>query len=171
MRRADGIGNDVLAGLPELPVRGLGVSDARALLLANVSGLMDARVCDQIIMESHGNPLALLELPRTWEVAGLAGGFGLPGSQPVAGRIEHSYVRRLRLLPSDTQLLVLTAAAEPFGDPVLLHRAAGTLGIDIAAAGPAQDGGLLELGGRVEFAHPLCSNASSGMCTPTTISP
>jgi DNA-binding CsgD family transcriptional regulator len=155
-----GAGDDVLAGLPELPVPALGDSDARALLLANVPGPLDAAVCDQIIKESHGNPLALLELPRTWNVAGLAGGFGLPSGQPVAGRIEQSYVRRLQLLPSDTRLLVLTAAAEPLGDPVLLHRAAGTLGIDLAAAGPAQDGGLLELGGRVEFAHPLARSAA-----------
>jgi len=155
-----GIGDAVLAGLPELLVGGLGDSDARALLLANVPGPLDAAVCDQIIKESHGNPLALLELPRAWNVAGLAGGFGLPGSHPVAGRIEQSYLRRLRRLPSDTQLLVLTAAAEPLGDPVLFHRAAGTLGIDIAVAGPAQDGGLLELGGRVEFAHPLVRSAA-----------
>jgi DNA-binding CsgD family transcriptional regulator len=155
-----GAGDDVLAGLPVLPVHPLGDSDARALLLANVPGPLDAAVCDQIVTESHGNPLALLELPRTWNVAGLAGGFGLPSSHPVAGRIEQSYVRRLRLLPSDTQLLVLTAAAEPLGDCVLLHRAAGTLGIDIAAAGPAQDGGLLALGGRVEFAHPLVRSAA-----------
>ena len=155
-----GIGDDVLAGLPALPVAPLGDSDARALLLANVPGPLDARVCDQIVAESHGNPLALLELPRTWSVAGLAGGFGLPCSHPVAGKIEQSYVRRLLLLPSDTQLLVLTAAAEPLGDPALLHRAAGMLGIDLAAAGPAQDDGLLELGGRVEFAHPLVRSAS-----------
>jgi DNA-binding CsgD family transcriptional regulator len=155
-----GAGDDVLAGLPVLAIHPLGDSDARALLLANVPGPLDARVCDQIVTESHGNPLALLELPRTWNVAGLAGGFGLPSGQPVAGRIEQSYVRRLQLLPSDTQLLVLTAAAEPLGDVVLLHRAAGTLGIDIAAAGPAQDGGLLELGGRVEFAHPLVRSAA-----------
>jgi hypothetical protein len=51
------------------------------------------------------------------------------------------------------------AAAEPLGDPVLFHRAAGRLGIDLAAAGPAQDSGLLELGGRVEFAHPLVRSA------------
>ena len=155
-----GAGDDVLAGLPVLPVHPLGDSDARALLLASVPGPIDAAVCAQIVTESHGNPLALLELPRTWDVAGLAGGFGLPSSQPVAGRIEQSYVRRLQLLPSDTQLLVLTAAAEPLGDPALLHRAARTLGIDIAAAGPAQDGGLLELGGRVEFAHPLVRSAA-----------
>ena len=155
-----GVGDDVLAGLPELPVPGLGDSDARALLLANVPGPLDAAVCDQIIKESHGNPLALLELPRTWNVAGLAGGFGLPGRHPVAGKIEQSYIRRLQLLPSDTRLLVLAAAAEPLGDPVLLDRAAGMLGIDLAAAGPAQDGGLLELGGRVEFAHPLVRSAA-----------
>jgi len=155
-----GTGDDVLAGLPELSIRGLGDSDARALLLANVPGPIDAAVCDQIVKESHGNPLALLELPRTWNVAGLAGGFGFPSSQLVAGRIEQSYVRRLQLLPSDTQLLVLMAAAEPLGDPVLLYRAAGTLGINLAAAGPAQDGGLLELGGRVEFAHPLVRSAA-----------
>jgi hypothetical protein len=155
-----GAGDDVLAGLPELSVRGLGDSDARALLLANVPGPLDAAVCEQIVMESHGNPLALLELPRTWNVVGLAGGFGLPRGQPIAGRIEQSYIRRLQLLPPDTRLLVLTAAAEPLGDPVLLHRAAGTLGIDLAAAGPAQDGGLLELGRRVEFAHPLVRSAA-----------
>ena len=119
-----GIGDDVLAGLPALSVGGLGDSDARALLLGNVHGPLDAAVCDQIVAESHGNPLALLELPRTWRRADLAGGFGLPGSQPVAGKIEQSYVRRLQLLPPDTQLLVLAAAAEPLGDPVLLHRAA-----------------------------------------------
>jgi DNA-binding CsgD family transcriptional regulator len=154
-----GADDAVLAGLPELSVRGLGDSDARALLLANVPGPLDAAVCDQIIAESHGNPLALLQLPRTRNVADLAGGFGLLNSQPLADRIEQSYVRRLQLLPTDTRLLVLTAAAEPLGDLVLLHQAAGTLGINLAAAGPAQDGGLLELGGRVEFAHPLVRSA------------
>ena len=102
----------------------------------------------------------MLELPRTWNVAEPRRRFGLPGSQPVVGRIEQSFVRRLRLLPPDTQLLVLTAAAEPLGNLVLLHRAAGMLGIDVAAADPARDGGLLKLGKRVEFAHPLVRSAA-----------
>ena len=153
-------GDDVLAGLPELSIRGLDDRDARALLLDSVPGPLDARVCDQVVAESHGNPLALLELPRTWDVADLAGGFGFPSNEPVAGRIEQSYVRRLKQLPSDTRLLVLAAAAEPLGDPVRLQQAAEMLGIDLAAAGPAQDGGLLELGGRVEFAHPLVRSAA-----------
>jgi DNA-binding CsgD family transcriptional regulator len=150
-----GIGDNVLAGLPELSIEGLADGDARALLLDQVSGPLDAAVCDQIIAESHGNPLALLELPRTWTVTDLAGGFGLPGTHPVAGKVEQSYTRRLVQLPSDTQLLVLAAAAEPLGDPMLLGRAARTLGLELVAADPAVDAGLLHVGGRVEFAHPL----------------
>jgi hypothetical protein len=75
----------VLAGLPTLPVGGLRDDDARRLLLGAVHGPLDAAIVDQIIAESQGNPLALLELPRTWTAAGHAGGYGLPGSRPVAG--------------------------------------------------------------------------------------
>jgi DNA-binding CsgD family transcriptional regulator len=155
-----GTGVEVLDGLPELYVTGLGDSDARALLLENVPGPLDAAVCEQIVTESHGNPLALLEFPRTWNVASLAGGFGLPESHPVVTKLEQSYIRRVRVLPPETQLLVLAAAAEPLGDPILLHRAAETLGTDMAAADPAVDAGLLRIGGRIEFAHPLLRSAA-----------
>jgi DNA-binding CsgD family transcriptional regulator len=157
-----GVGDDILSGLPALEIRGLGDSDARALLLDYVHGPLDAAVRDQIVTESHGNPLALLELPRTWNAAELAGGFGVPDDHhhPVASKIEQSYARRLLELPSETQLLAVAAAAEPIGDPILLHRAAETLGLDLAAADPAVDAGLLEVGRRVEFAHPLVRSAA-----------
>jgi DNA-binding CsgD family transcriptional regulator len=74
-------------------------------------------------------------------------------------RIEQSYARRLHLLPADTQLLALAASAEPLGDPVLLHRAAVTLGLDMSVAGPAVDAGLLVVERRIEFAHPLVRSA------------
>ena len=154
-----GIGDGVMAGLPELDVRGLSDGDARSLLLDHVPVPVDAAVTDQIIAESHGNPLALLELPRTWQAAELAGGFGLPTRQPVAGKIEHSYVKRLRLLPAGTQLLVLAAAADPVGDLALLRRAVGDLGIDMAEAAPAVDAGLVQMRFRWEFAHPLVRSA------------
>jgi DNA-binding CsgD family transcriptional regulator len=155
-----GVGDGVLAGLPALDIGGLRDSDARPLLLGSVHGPLDAAVTDQIIAESHGNPLALLELPRTWQAASLAGGFGLPDGQPVAGKIEDSYAQRLRLLPADTRLLLLTAAAEPLGDPVLLRRAADALGIGMMAAVPAVDAGLVRVRIRVEFAHPLVRSAA-----------
>jgi DNA-binding CsgD family transcriptional regulator len=155
-----GSGDHVLGGLPELHIRGLSDGDSRALLLDNVHGPLDAAVCDQIVTESHGNPRALLALPRTWNAAELAGGFGLPGIEPLADKREESYARRLGQLPSDTQALVLAAAAESLGDPVLLHRAAGILGLVMAAANPAVDAGLLKVGRRVEFAHPLVRSAA-----------
>lgn len=155
-----GMGDAILAGSPELLIGPLGDSDARALLLENLMGPLDAVVCDQIVAESHGNPLALLEFPRTWSAAGLAGGFGLPEGYSVTGRIEESYVRRLRALPDDTQLLVLAAAAEPLGDPVLLHSAAKALEIDMTAIDAAVDSGLLTVGRRVEFTHPLVRSSA-----------
>jgi DNA-binding NarL/FixJ family response regulator len=155
-----GIGDDVLPGLPELTVRGLGDREARALLLGSMHGPLDAAVRDQIIVESRGNPLALLELPRTWRPVDLAGGFGVPDGHQLTGKIERSYQQRLLALPSDTQLLVLAAAAEPLGDLVLFHRAAQTLGVNLAAVTPAVDAGLLQVRGRVEFAHPLVRSAA-----------
>ncbi|MDQ3893410.1 MAG: LuxR C-terminal-related transcriptional regulator, partial [Actinomycetota bacterium] len=155
-----GVGDNVLVGLPALRIEGLRESDARALLLENVHGPLDAAVRDQIVTESHGNPLALRELPRAWSGAGLAGGFAIPKDRSVAGKVEQSYARRLLQLPPETQLLVLTAAVEPLGDPVLLHRAAQELGLEMAALGPAVDAGLVRLRERVEFAHPLVRSAA-----------
>jgi DNA-binding CsgD family transcriptional regulator/tetratricopeptide (TPR) repeat protein len=153
-----GIGDGVLEGLPEISIKGLAERDARALLLASMQGPLDAALCERIVTESHGNPLALLELPRTWDATELA--VGLPTGQPVAGKIERSYERRLSELPPQTQMLVVAAAAEPLGDPVLLQRAAGTLGIEMTAAEPATRAGLLTLSGRVTFAHPLARSAA-----------
>jgi DNA-binding CsgD family transcriptional regulator/tetratricopeptide (TPR) repeat protein len=155
-----GIGDDVLAGLPAVSIGGLGDRDALALLLENLQGPLDAAVSRRIVAESHGNPLALLEFPRTWSVAEFAGGFGMPEGLRVAGRIEDSYVRRVRQLPSDTQLLLVCAAADPIGDPVLLQRAAERLEIGMATADAAADAGLLTVTGRVEFAHPLVRSAA-----------
>ena len=149
-----GVGDEVLTGLPPFPLGGLHDSDARALLLENLRAPIEAAICDQIISESHGNPLAILELPRTWNAALAASGLGLSQPRPVPDKIERSFLERLVALPSDTQVLVLTAAADPLGDPVRLNRAAATLGVDISAADPAVGAGLLGIGGRVEFAAP-----------------
>ena len=148
-----------LARLPELAVGGLPEADARALLDAALPGLVDVRVRDEIVAETRGNPLALLELPRGLTVAELAGGFGLPAALPLAGRIEDSFRRQIEALPTMTRRLLLVAAADPTGDPALMWRAAGRLGVSIQAAGPATQAGLAEFGGRVRFRHPLVRSA------------
>jgi hypothetical protein len=48
--------SDELAGLPELVVEGLGDGDAHALLESVLTGPLDARVRDQIVAETRGNP-------------------------------------------------------------------------------------------------------------------
>ena len=149
-----------LAGLPELVIGGLREDDARALLDSALTGPLDTLVRDQIVAEAHGNPLALLELPRGWTAAELAGGFGLPGPVPLASRIEESFRRQLAALPAQPRRLLQLAAAEPTGDPVLVWRAAGRLGICAEAAGPAVEAGLAEFGVRVRFRHPLVRSAA-----------
>jgi hypothetical protein len=144
-----------LAGLPELAVGGMAASDAWALLDSMSVGPVDAQVCDRVIAETHGNPLALTELSRSRPLAQPCDGLGLPDDRPLSGRIEQSYQRRVEALPSDTQELVLLAAAEPTGDPALLWRAAGLLGIGTHAQAAAAEAGLMTIGGRVVFRHPL----------------
>ena len=150
---------DALRGLPELEMRGLGVEDARALLTSAVRFPLDEQVRDRIVAETRGNPLALLELPRGLTAAQLAGGFGLPGAQGLSGRIEESFARRLGALPEQAQRLLLLAAAEPTGDPLLVWRAAERLGIPVAMAADTETSGLLTFGEQVAFRHPLVRSA------------
>jgi DNA-binding CsgD family transcriptional regulator/tetratricopeptide (TPR) repeat protein len=147
-----------LAHLPELEVRGLLRDDARALLSATVWLRLDEPVRDRIVAETHGNPLALLELPRGLTARQLAGGFGLVEAQGLAGRIEESFVRRVETLSDDARRLLLVAAAEPVGDPLLLLAASERLGIAVSAV-DAETDGLLALGERVTFRHPLVRSA------------
>ena len=109
--------------------------------------------------ETRGNPLALLELPRGLTATQLAGGLGLVGPAALSGRIEESFERRLDALPADTRLLLVVASAEPLGDPLLLWRAAGALGIGMTASDAAEADGLLSIGERVTFRHPLVRSA------------
>ena len=147
---------EALQHLPELEVHGLGEGDASALLASAVPFVLDAQVLDRIITETRGNPLALLELPRGLTAIELAGGFGMLGHHALPGRIEESYIRRLNSLREDVRRLLLVAAAEPLGDPLLLLRACERLGI---AVDDTSTGGLLTVSERVTFPHPLVRSA------------
>lgn len=151
--------SDDLTGVPELTVGGLRTADARALLDAVLTVPIDARVRDQIVAETAGNPLALHELPRGLTPAELAGGFGLPGAGPLSGSIEESFGQRARALPDSARQLLLVAASDPSGDPALVWRAVTGLGIDADAAAHATATGLADFGGRVRFWHPLARSA------------
>jgi DNA-binding CsgD family transcriptional regulator len=153
-------GEQALAGLPELVVRGLADRDARLLLASAVRGPLDEQVRDRFIAEARGNPLALVELPRGLSPATVAHGFCLPDAGQLVSRIEQSFLERVRSLPKETRLLLLLAAAEPVGDAILLWRAAEQLGIGADAAAAAEEADLIEFGPRVRFRHPLVRSAA-----------
>src|SRR3954464_3163664 len=187
---------DDLRRLPELSIDRLSDADARALLVEALSTPLNAAVSDAIVAETRGNPLAVLELPRGLapaELAGglrflysprpgtrpavlelprglapaeLAGGFRFLDALPLGTRLEEIFRRRAEALPDDTQRPLLRAAAEPSGDPTLLWRAAGELGIGFDAAGPAAADGLFEIHSRATFRHPVVRSAIYRAASP-----
>jgi len=149
----------VLAGLPELRLNGLSDSDARLLLDAVVSAPIDHDVRERIIAEAHGNPLALVELPFDNPRTRLASGLSQPDLPDVSSRVQTEYRDRADGLPEESRLLLLLAAADPTGDPLLLRRAVDHSGIRPESAAPAESAGLIEIGTRVRFRHPLARSA------------
>jgi DNA-binding CsgD family transcriptional regulator len=154
-------------GLPELRVNGLPEDDARTLLMRAVPGRLDDRVRDRIVGETRGNPLALLDLPRSLSVTELAGGFGLLPASSLPRQLEDHYLRLAGELPEATRRLLLLAAAEPTGDATLLWRAAHGLGVDKSSLSPAEDAELVEIRTRARFRHPLVRSAVYRAATPS----
>jgi DNA-binding CsgD family transcriptional regulator len=153
--RRDSVEVQELSGVSELTVAPLRDADAHALLASAMPGKFEESIRNRIVAESHGNPLAILELPRGWTPAAFAGGFGLPDGVSVSAKVEESFRRRLTPLPDDSRRLLLVAAAEPIGTSALVFAAAAQLGISAEAAEPAANSGLLEIGTQVRFRHPL----------------
>ena len=147
--------NGALTRFPQLAVGPLVRRDARALLQSVLPTALDEAVLERIVVETGGNPLAILELPSGLTPAQLAGGFGLPAALPLSTGIELSFMRRMSKLPRDARRLLLLAAAEPVGDPALLLRAAQVLGIAGTVARTLESEGFLTLDRTVAIRHSL----------------
>jgi DNA-binding NarL/FixJ family response regulator len=156
----------VFDGLPVLHLAGLAIADARAILDSTVVGGFDGHVRERFLAETHGNPLALLQLPKGLTPAELAGGFGLPRARGLSSRIERSLEQQVRALPPETQQALLVAAAEGVGDPGIIAAAVAELGVGADALVPGEDAELVELGARVRFCHPLMRSAAYHAATP-----
>ncbi len=149
-----------LDGLPELVVPGLAPEDARDLLRTVLTAPLDQAVRERFIAEAHGNPLALLELSRGLTAAELEEAFDRRDSRGLWRRLEESFQHRVQELSADARMLLLIAAAEPVGDPVLFWHAADRLGVPRDAAGSLAESGLLQLGAKLAFRHPLVRSAA-----------
>lgn len=150
-------GPALVGGLPTLALPGLPDDDARHLLAATVTGRLDGAVAATIVAGTGGNPLALTELARTLTPGQLAGMVPLPTPLPVGVRLETHFRQRIRPLPAETRSLLLLVAAAPPGNPSLLWRAAGHLGIAPDHADRALAEGLLTPA--LDFRHPLIRSA------------
>ena len=154
------------AGVPELHVRGLSDGDARALLTSSLRTPLDEQVRERILAEADGNALAILEVSRRVTPQQLAGGFGKPDAGAVAGWADADLAQQLASLPDASRQLLVVAAADPTGEPLLLWRAAERLGIPAGAARSAEAAGLLEIATRVRFRHPLLRAAIYRSASP-----
>ncbi|MFE3001445.1 AAA family ATPase [Nocardia sp. NPDC059246] len=147
-----------MRGLTELTVRGLGADAALQLLNSALRWPLDGGARTAILAEARGNPLALRELALA-SPDRLAGGFGLFAASALSGRIEESFQNRIAELPADSRELLLLAAADSTGDPVLIWRAAAVLGLSPRAGDAAEEAELLTVGVRITFRHPLVRSA------------
>jgi DNA-binding CsgD family transcriptional regulator len=149
-----------LAGLPEMTVGGLSEEVAGELLAGSAAGPVDGQVSRQIVANTAGNPLALVEAAAELTPGELSGAVPLGWPLRFGGRLEELYLSRVRALPASTQTLLLLAAADPSGDAALVWKAARQLGIDPQAGEMAGVERLVSWEPRVRFRHPLIRSAA-----------
>jgi DNA-binding CsgD family transcriptional regulator/Tfp pilus assembly protein PilF len=146
-------------GLPELRLHGLDRAAAAELLNTRLPAGVGAVVVEQLIELSNGNPLALIELPRGIGEAELATLEPLDEPLRVGVAVEREFLRRLGAVTATTRQALLVAAASDVGELRAIAGALKLLDLDPGALREAQTAGLVTLGSRVEFCHPLARSA------------
>ena len=149
------------AGLPRLDIAAFGEPDARQLLTLTAGGRFDDAVTRRILSAAQGNPLALVELAGALSPAQLQGAEPLPDPLPAGRRLELLFSVRAHSLDGQTRAVLLLAAAEPLGDPVVVRAAGGALGVTAwdEAVARAEATGLVTFAPTIEFRHPLARSA------------
>jgi hypothetical protein len=115
-------------GIRRIELGGLSTPDAHELLAAAAVGPIDEIVANHIVAATHGNPLALVELPTVLTVEQLRGTAPLPDPLPIGERLSGLFAARVRALDAGARTVLLLASAERLGDPRLLRRAADAVG-------------------------------------------
>ncbi len=152
----------VSAGLPELEVRGLTEQFSRELLAQRAGDLGPSDV-RRIVREARGNPLALIELPKTWQSPIGVGEDMMPPILPVTSRLERTFAGRASLLPEHTRDVLLVAAVDGNDELHEILAAATQLcgaGVTVDSLVLAVEAGLVSMdSAHVVFRHPLVRSA------------
>ena len=153
--RAGHPGPFTAAGLPTLELAGVNEAAAEEILRLS-AGVLNPADRHRIRREARGNPLALLELPKTWFGPGAAADWQPP---TLSARLERAFASRLAGLPQCTRDAVLVAAVDSASGLEEIFAAASAFSgsaVTSAAFGPAAEAGLLgTVDGQVRFRHPL----------------
>ena len=147
-------------GLPELVLAGLDRESALMLLEDLPGGAPAGEVAERLVVETGGNPLALLELPGELSADQLRGITALPTQLHLTAQVERSFLDRCHRLSSSVQSLLLLAAADDTAEPAVLRRASAALDLGEDALEEALGSGLLSAHGEtLEVRHPLVRSA------------
>ena len=147
-------------GLDELSLRGLEPTAALALLRHQVGDLLSEEVAAQLVSQTGGNPLALVELSEELTPDQRRGVAPVPADLLITGRVERVFLDRCRRLPPPVQSVLLLAAADDTGRLSTVKDAAATLGLEPEAVVAALDSRLLVADGEtVRVRHPLVRSA------------
>lgn len=147
-------------GIDALHLTGLAPDAVRSLLTAHVGGDLADEVAQRLVVETAGNPLALLALPDHLTSAQLNGTAALPPQLMMGAGLERVFLDHVRRLPAPVQTLMLVVAADDSGQLATTRAAAVSLGVDVPAWEEAEKSGLLLLDGdTVKVRHPLVRSA------------
>jgi DNA-binding NarL/FixJ family response regulator len=150
-----------LSDLPLLQLTGLTEDASIHLLSDQTPPLVAPRVAAALHAATQGNPLALMEVPNLLTQAQRAGSESLPDPLPTGPGLDHAFVRRVAVLPVQTQRALLVAAANESTDSGPVLRAMKHLSIRRDALDAAEGAGLITLeDAQLRFRHPLIRSAT-----------
>jgi DNA-binding CsgD family transcriptional regulator len=156
------------SGLPQLEIGGLDRAAVGDLLADRAGVTVDQEVCDRLVEQTGGNPLALTELPSVLTPGQLLGKEPLPLPLPLTQGVERAFLDRVRRLPDDAQTFLLVAAAEDTGRLATVIAAAAALGAGTVALDAAERAGLILVRAlELDFRHPLVRSAIYQAATTT----
>ncbi len=153
-------------GVPAVELGGLTDSDATALL-REVHPDLVPEVQQELVDQTAGNPLALLEHARALTAGQRRGLEPVPPFLPASRRMHDYFAAQAAACPEATRRMLLLVALDDRGDAAVLTEAAAALGLAIADLAPAERLELVEhSGGAPRFRSALVAQAVLQLASP-----